>query len=57
MREAGVAAIPVSAFCPDGAISHLVRLCFAKNDATLDEAVRRLAEFRAKAVATAGEGG
>lgn len=57
VREAGVAAIPVSAFCPDGAISHLVRLCFAKNDATLDEAVRRLAEFRAKAVATAGEGG
>lgn len=57
VREAGVAAIPVSAFCPDGAISHLVRLCFAKSDATLDEAVRRLGEFRAKAVAATGEGG
>lgn len=51
VAEAGVAAIPVSAFCPDGAITHLVRLCFAKSDATLDEAVRRLAAFRRKIVA------
>ncbi len=57
VREAGVAAIPVSAFCTDGAIRHLVRLCFAKSFATLDEAVRRLADFRAKMLAAADEAG
>jgi len=39
----GVAAIPVSAFYPDGAVRHLVRLCFAKADATLDAALDRMA--------------
>ena len=38
----GVAAIPVSAFYPDGAVRHLVRLCFAKADATLDAALDRM---------------
>jgi aspartate/methionine/tyrosine aminotransferase len=45
--ESGVAAIPLSAFYPTDAATHLVRLCFAKTDATLDQAVERLAAFRA----------
>jgi N-succinyldiaminopimelate aminotransferase len=40
----GVAAIPVSAFCADpGPFRGLVRFAFCKRDATLDEALRRLA--------------
>lgn len=38
----GVAAIPVSAFYPDGSVRSLVRLCFAKADATLDTALARM---------------
>ena len=38
----GVAAIPVSAFYPDGSVRSLVRLCFAKSDATLDTALARM---------------
>ncbi|KAA9015395.1 aminotransferase [Sphingobium limneticum] len=45
--EAGVAAIPLSAFYPTDPATHLVRLCFAKTDATLDRAIERLAAFRA----------
>lgn len=45
--EAGVAAIPISAFYPDAAVTHLVRLCFSKSDAVIDEAVARLGRFRA----------
>lgn len=41
--EAGVAAIPVSAFYQQGKESGIVRFCFAKQDATLHEALRRLA--------------
>lgn len=45
--EAGVASIPVSAlFEGDARPEHIVRLCFTKPAATLDEAVARLAEFR-----------
>ena len=46
IREAGVAAIPVSAFCRDSAEKGYLRLCFAKEDATLDAAIERLAAFR-----------
>ncbi|KEQ51639.1 aminotransferase [Sphingobium chlorophenolicum] len=45
--EAGVAAIPISAFYPADPVTHLVRLCFSKADAVLDEAVAQLAAFRA----------
>lgn len=38
----GVAAIPLSAFVPDKAGGSVIRLCFAKADAVLDEAVERL---------------
>ena len=47
LHEAGVATIPVSAFYRDAPEKGYLRLCFAKEDATLDEAIRRLAEFRA----------
>jgi aspartate/methionine/tyrosine aminotransferase len=46
VREAGVAAIPMAAFFPEGGAESLIRLCFAKEDATLDAAVERLADFR-----------
>lgn len=40
--NAGVAAVPVSAFRSDGLDEHRIRLCFAKEDATLDAALGRL---------------
>lgn len=46
IREAGVASIPVSAFCRDEPEKGYLRLCFAKTDATLDAAIERLAGFR-----------
>jgi aspartate/methionine/tyrosine aminotransferase len=48
IREAGVAAIPVSAFYRDAPEKGYLRLCFAKEDATLDEAIGRLAGFRGR---------
>jgi len=46
VREYGVAAIPISAFYSEEAVRHVVRLCFAKADATLDAAIPRLALAR-----------
>ena len=46
IREAGVASIPVSALFEGEAPTHIVRFCFTKPDAMLDEAVERLAAFR-----------
>jgi len=65
VHEAGVAAIPVSAFYETAPVNSVVRLCFAKRDATLDEAVGRLAKARDLSVRAhnrvpsppAGEGG
>lgn len=45
VREAGVAAIPVSAFYVEPRESGIVRLCFAKKVETLDEAIGRLARL------------
>ena len=50
-EKAGVAAIPMSAFCDPGAAhadawNHLVRFAFCKRDDTLDEAIRRLGVLR-----------
>jgi N-succinyldiaminopimelate aminotransferase len=42
VEEHGVAAIPVSAFYAEDAVKSVVRFCFAKKDATLDEALARL---------------
>lgn len=53
VKEAGVAAIPLSAFYEAGAVTSAVRLCFAKQDATLDEGARRLARARDRSVAAA----
>ncbi|SEA47777.1 pyridoxal phosphate-dependent aminotransferase [Acidovorax soli] len=41
-REVGVAAIPLSAFYGDSFNQGVIRFCFAKNDATLREAITRL---------------
>jgi aspartate/methionine/tyrosine aminotransferase len=46
IREAGVASIPVSAFYTEAREKGYLRLCFAKQDAVLDEAVERLGRFR-----------
>jgi methionine aminotransferase len=43
VREAGVAAIPVSAFYETAPDARIVRFCFAKSDATLAAAAERLA--------------
>lgn len=44
-REAGVAAIPLSVFCADPFPHRLIRLCFAKQEATLDAAAERLCKL------------
>jgi methionine aminotransferase len=44
-REIGVAAIPLSAFYGNGFDQKVVRFCFAKQDDTLREALRRLARL------------
>ena len=44
-REAGVAAIPLSAFYDGGFEQGIVRLCFAKKDETLLQALERLARI------------
>ena len=49
--EAGVTAIPVSAFYGADAPKHFIRFCFSKRDEVLDAALERLAEFAAKRAA------
>lgn len=44
-REVGVAAIPLSVFCSDPFPHKLIRLCFAKQEATLDAAAERLCQL------------
>jgi methionine aminotransferase len=44
-REAGVAAIPLSAFYGEGFEQGIVRLCFAKKDETLQLGLERLARL------------
>lgn len=46
VREQKVAAIPVSAFYAEDSATNVVRLCFAKQAAVLDEAAERLARAR-----------
>jgi aspartate/methionine/tyrosine aminotransferase len=46
VRDAGVAAIPVSALYEEDPVTTILRLCFAKRDEVLDEAVLRLAKAR-----------
>ena len=49
--DPGIAAIPLSAFMPDGQQTPFIRLCFAKSDAILDEGAARLNRARAMLVA------
>lgn len=42
ITEYGVAAIPISNFYENGKDLHLIRFCFAKDNATLEEAAKRL---------------
>jgi N-succinyldiaminopimelate aminotransferase len=42
IENVGVAAIPISAFYEQEPVSHLARLCFAKQDVVLDSALERL---------------
>jgi N-succinyldiaminopimelate aminotransferase len=46
VAEARVAAIPVSAFYETAPVTSIVRLCFAKRDATVDTGIERLAKAR-----------
>ena len=46
VNEAGVAAIPVSAFYEQAPVTTTLRLCLSKRDETLDEGVLRLARAR-----------
>jgi len=48
--EGGVVTIPMSAFYAEAAIRTLVRLCYTKNDETLDLAIERFASFRSKSL-------
>jgi aminotransferase len=45
LRETGVASVPGEAFYHDEAGETLVRFCFAKEDAVIDEACRRIEKF------------
>ncbi len=44
-KEVGVAAIPLSVFCAGPFPHKLIRLCFAKQEATLDAAAERLCQI------------
>jgi aspartate/methionine/tyrosine aminotransferase len=46
VKDAGVAAIPVSAFYEEAAVTSILRLCFSKRDDTLDAGIERLAKAR-----------
>ena len=46
-EEAGVTAVPVSAFMRKGSIDNLIRFCFCKKDDILDAAADRLQRFLA----------
>jgi aspartate/methionine/tyrosine aminotransferase len=46
VREAGVAAIPLSAFYAEDPVTSVVRLCFAKKPETLAAGVERMAKAR-----------
>ena len=47
VQEAGIAAIPVSCFYAQDPVRHVVRLCFAKSDQTLDLGLEALIRARA----------
>jgi aspartate/methionine/tyrosine aminotransferase len=44
--EGGVVTIPASAFFEEAPVTNILRLCYCKEDAVLDEAIARLARMR-----------
>ncbi len=46
VERAGVAVVPLSAFAEDNPSRHMVRLCFAKRDETIDAGVAAMAKAR-----------
>jgi aspartate/methionine/tyrosine aminotransferase len=46
LKKTGVTCVPGEAFYHDDAGENLVRFCFAKEDAVLDEACRRLERLK-----------
>ena len=46
VEKAGVAVVPLSVFAEDDPPRHLVRLCFAKRDETIDSGVEAMAKAR-----------
>ena len=46
VRQAGVAVVPLSAFAEQNPVRHLVRLCFAKRDQTIDAGVAAMAKAK-----------
>ncbi|HEY0164890.1 MAG TPA: aminotransferase, partial [Sphingomicrobium sp.] len=46
VERGGVAVVPLSAFAEDDPPRHLVRLCFAKRDETIDAGVAAMARAR-----------
>jgi N-succinyldiaminopimelate aminotransferase len=50
VKDAGVAAIPVSAFYETEKVTSIIRLCFSKADATLDKGALALARARSLSV-------
>lgn len=45
VKEIGVAAIPLSPFCEQPVQDKIIRLCFAKNENTLEEAAQKLCQL------------
>lgn len=56
VKEAGVAAIPLSALYEEDPVTTIVRLCFSKRDDTLDGGIERLARARELSLRAAGPG-
>ena len=48
-REAGVTAVPISAFYGQGEVKSHIRFCFAKRSDTLAEALERLERWKKNA--------
>jgi len=46
VEQAGVAVVPIAAFAEQNPARHLVRLCFAKRDETIDAGVAAMARAR-----------
>ena len=53
IEEAGLAAIPISAFYAHDGPGNIIRLCFAKHDHVIDDAIGRLARWKLDAIAGA----